>query len=91
MPTWCGTLTSQVPDEVLQHHLPVGFDVGAVHVRVEEDDREGQDENGVRVMELLDHVRVTHTVPLAVVGGMPRHTMETPEWKSKASLPQLCT
>ena len=59
-------LTSQVADEVLQHHLALGLDVGAVHVGVEEDDGEGQDEDGVGVVELLHHVRVAHAVALAV-------------------------
>ncbi len=30
--------TSQVFDEVVQLHLPLRFDIGAVHVCVEEDD-----------------------------------------------------
>ena len=60
------TLTPQVAYEVLQHHLAVGLDVWAVHVRVEEDDGEGQDEDGVRVLELANQRWVTHTVPLTV-------------------------
>ena len=56
--------TSQVLDEVLQLHLPLRLHVGAVHVRVEEDDGEGQDEDGVRVLELPDQRGITHTVPL---------------------------
>lgn len=35
------SLTPQIANEVFQHHLAVGFDVGAVHVCVEEDDGEG--------------------------------------------------
>ena len=61
-------LTSKVSDEVLQHHLPVRLNIGAVHVSVEEDDSEGQDEDGVRVVELLHHLGVAHAVALAVVG-----------------------
>ena len=60
--------TSQVPDKVFQHHLAVGLDVGAVHVGVEQDDGEGQDEDGVRVVELLYHLGVAHAVALAAVG-----------------------
>lgn len=72
-------LTSQVPDEVLQHHLPVRLNVGAVHVGVEEDDGEGEDEDGVRVVELLHHLGVAHAVALTVWGdteqeaGLPPH------------------
>ena len=57
-------LTSQVLDEVLQLHLPLGFDVGAVHVRVEEDDGKGQDKDGVGVSELTHHARVADAVTL---------------------------
>lgn len=60
--------TSQVPDKVFQHHLPVGLDVGAVHVGVEQDNGEGQDEDGVRVVELLHHLGVAHAVALAGAG-----------------------
>lgn len=60
-----GLLTSQVPDKVLQHHLTIWLDVGAVHVGVEEDDGKGQDEDGVRVVELLHHLGVAHAVALA--------------------------
>lgn len=70
------TLTSQIANEVLQHHLPVRLDVGAVHVRIEEDDCKGQDEDGVRVVKLLDHIWVTHAVPLAAAGGMHTLNME---------------
>ena len=58
-------LTSQVLDEVLELHLALGLDAGAVHVGVEEDDGEGQDEDGVRVAELAQQGRVTHAVALA--------------------------
>lgn len=71
------TLTSQIANEVLQHHLPVRLDVGAVHVRIEEDDCKGQDEDGVRVVKLLDHIWVTHAVPLAAAGGMHTHAQRT--------------
>lgn len=60
----CEWLTSQVTYEVLQQHLAVRLDVGTVHVGVEQDDGEGQDEDGVRVMELLHDVRVAHAVAL---------------------------
>lgn len=64
--------TSQVFDEVLQLHLPLGFDVGAVHVSVEEDDGERQDEDGVRIPELPHHCGVADAVALAVGGGGQR-------------------
>lgn len=73
-----GMLTSQIANEVLQHHLPVRLDVGAVHVRVEEDDRKGQDEDGVWVVKLLDHIWITHAVPLAAAGGM--HILNIEHW-----------
>lgn len=66
-PALCNTdhpLTSQVLDEVLQLHLPLGLDVGAVHVRVQEDDGERQDEDGVWILELPDQHWVAYTVPL---------------------------
>lgn len=62
-------VTSQVFDEVLQLHLPLGFDVGAVHVSVEEDDGERQDEDGVRIPELPHHRGVADAVALAGGGG----------------------
>lgn len=46
----------------------MGFDVRGVHVSVEENHGEGQDENGVWVVKLLHHVRIAHTVSLAVEG-----------------------
>ena len=58
-------VTSQVLDEVLHLHLPLGLVVGAVHIRVEEDDGEGQDEDGVWVPELTHHRGVADAVPLA--------------------------
>lgn len=60
----CQWLTSQVPDEVLEQHLAVGLDVGTVHVGVQQDDGERQDEDGVRVVELLHDVGVAHAVAL---------------------------
>lgn len=60
-----GELTSEVLDEVLQLHFALGLDVGAVHVRVEQDDGKGQDEDGVWVPELPHYPRVTDAVPLA--------------------------
>lgn len=66
MPSCPHLLTSQISDEVLQHHLPVRLNIGAVHVSVEEDDGEGQDEDGVGVVELLYHLGVAHAVALAV-------------------------
>ncbi len=62
--------TSQILDEVLKFHLAFQLDVGAVHVSVEEDDGESQDEDGVRVSELTHHIRVTDAVTLA----KQRHT-----------------
>lgn len=64
--------TSQILDEVLKFHLSFELDVGAVHVSVEEDDGESQDEDGVRVSELTDHIRVTDAVALAE----QRHTTD---------------
>lgn len=60
----CSNCTSEVLDEVLYLHLPLCLNVGAVHIRVEEDDGEGQDEDRVGVLELSDQHRVTDTVPL---------------------------
>lgn len=78
-----GPLTSQILDEVLQLHLPLRFDVGAVHVCVEQDDGKGQDENGVYVLDLPNHPRVADAVPLA--GGREReqgqdHFSQGREW-----------
>lgn len=61
----CGQLTSEVLDEVLQLHLPLRLDIGAVHVCVEQDDGKGQDKDGVWVPELPHHPRVADAVPLA--------------------------
>lgn len=58
-------LTSEVLDEILKLHLPLRLDVGAVHVRVEENDSEGQDKDGVGVAELTNHTGVADAVPLA--------------------------
>lgn len=57
-------MTSEVAYEVLEEHLALRFNVRAVHVSVEQDDGKGQDEDSVGVVELLHHIRVTHTVPL---------------------------
>lgn len=62
----CSWLTSEVLDKVLQLHFALWLDIGAVHVCVEQDDGEGQDEDGVWVPELAYEGRVTDTVPLAV-------------------------
>lgn len=76
--SWVGDgLTPQVLDEVLELHLPLRLHVGAVHVRVEEDDGESQDEDGVRVLELPDQHRVTDTVPLT--GERGRESKRTRE------------
>lgn len=56
--------TSQVLDEIIQLHLAFCFDVGAVHVCVEEDDGEGQDEDGVWVLKLPHQCWITYAVPL---------------------------
>lgn len=61
-------LTSQIANEVVESHFALGLDVGGVHVSVEENHGEGQDENGVWVVKLLHHVWITHTVSLAVEG-----------------------
>lgn len=68
-------LTSKVSDEVLQRHLPVRLDVGAIHVGVEEDDGEGEDEDGVGVVELLHHFGIAHAVALAVGGSDAERTV----------------
>lgn len=61
----CSWLTSEVLDKVLQLHFALWLDIGAVHVCVEQDDGEGQDENGVWVPKLSHYPRVADTVPLA--------------------------
>lgn len=61
----CSWLTSEVLDKVLQLHFALWLDIGAVHVCVEQDDGEGQDEDGVWVPELSHHPRIADTVPLA--------------------------
>ena len=66
---WCYS-TSEIFDKVLQLHLPLWLDVGAVHVCVEEDDGKGQDEYSVWVPELAHHTMVTDAVALA--GGRKR-------------------
>lgn len=63
---WTREHTSQVANEVVKSHFTLRFDVGRVHVRVEEDHGEGQDENGVGVVKLLHHIWIAHAVPLAV-------------------------
>lgn len=59
-------LTSQVAYEVIQAHFALGFDVGRVHVSVEEDHSKCQDEDSVWVVKLLHYIWIAHTVPLAV-------------------------
>lgn len=56
--------TSQILDEILEFHLPLSLHVGTVHICVEEDDGEGQDEDGVRVLELPNQGRITYAVSL---------------------------
>lgn len=58
-------ITSKVLDKILQFHFPLCFDVGAVHVCVEEDDGKCQDEDCVWVLKLTDKRRVAHAVSLA--------------------------
>lgn len=62
-------LTSEVLHKILQFHLALRLHIGAVHVRVEEDDGEGQDEDSVWVSELAHHSWVADAVPLADGGG----------------------
>lgn len=65
---WCSEgeqSTSKVLNKVLQLHLPLRLDVGAVHVSVEEDDCKGKDEDGVGVPELSHHTGVADAVTLA--------------------------
>lgn len=57
--------TSQILDKILQFHLPLCFDVGAVHIRVEEDYGKRQNKDGVRILELPNQGWIAHTVPLA--------------------------
>lgn len=59
-------ITSKVLDKILQLHLPLSFDVGAVHVCVEKDDGKCQDEDSVWVLKLADKYRVAHAVSLTV-------------------------
>ena len=59
------TLTAQIFDELFHLHFPLGFDVGCEEVRVEHDDGEGQDEDGVVRLQTRDELVVTLTVPLA--------------------------
>lgn len=59
-------VTSQILDEILQFHFPLRFDVGTIHVGVEQDDGKGQDENGVWVLELPNQCGIAHTVSLTV-------------------------
>lgn len=61
-------LTSQITYEVIKPHFALGFDVRGVHVSVEENHSEGQDENGVWIVKLLHHIRIAHTISLAVEG-----------------------
>lgn len=68
-------VTSQIAYEVVETHFALRFDVGGVHVRVEEDHSKRQDEDGVRVMELLHHIGVTHAVPLAAKDIKDRTTI----------------
>lgn len=70
-------LTSEVLHKILQFHLALRLHIGAVHVRVEEDDGEGQDEDSVWVSELAHHSWVADAVPLADGGG--RKKKETSE------------
>lgn len=63
---WTRDHTSEVANEVVKSHFTLRFNVGWVHVRVEEDHGEGQDENGVGVVKLLHHIWIAHAVPLAV-------------------------
>lgn len=58
------SVTSQILDEILEFHLPLSLHVGTVHICVEEDDGEGQDEDGVRVLELPNQGRITYAVSL---------------------------
>lgn len=60
--------TSQIAYEVVESHFALGFDVGRVHVGVEENHGEGQDEDSVRVVKLLHHVWIAHAVSLAAEG-----------------------
>lgn len=60
-----GSQTSQVANEVVESHFTLRFNVGRVHVGVEEDHGEGQDEDGVGVVKLLHHIWITHAVSLA--------------------------
>jgi len=85
-------LTSEVLDEVLQLHLALGLDAGAVHVGVEEDDGEGQDEDGVRVAELAQQGRVTHAVALAAGRTTPTGPWgQGAPWPSPRGRDGLCT
>lgn len=61
----CVSSTSQILDEILQFHLPLSFDIGTVHICVQQDYGKGQDEDGIWVLELPNQRWITHTVSLA--------------------------
>lgn len=69
-------LTSKVANEVFQKHLAFWFNVGTVHVSVEQDDGKGQDKDGVWIMELLHYIRVTHAVPLTTTEKQTKQEMQ---------------
>lgn len=63
-------LTPQVFDEVIQLHLPLCFNAGTVHVRIEKDDGKSQDEDGVRIPKLAHQWSIAYTVALAGRNGI---------------------
>lgn len=81
-----GEHTSQVANEVVESHFTLRFNVGRVHVRVEQDHGEGQDENGVGVVKLLHHIWITHAVPLAVEGEPVTVMLDVVEQTPSASM-----
>lgn len=74
--------TSQILNEVLQLHLPLRLHIGAVHVRVKEDDGKCQDKNGVWVLELSDQHWVTNTVALTTE-RQRKNTMNIVNWTQR--------
>ena len=86
----CGSRTSEVPDKVVRLHAFLGFDVRVMQIRVQHDDCKRQQKHGVRTLELLDLVRVTHAVPTGkgLINKQWNNNMSTTKticWTGKSS------